>query len=397
MKMKRIKGLMCLVFVALFFGLFNCSFFVSAANNREIESNDTRDTATVINVNNTVTGNFYKKYDVDYYKFTVSNQGYASIKFEHNYINSLGGYWTVTFYDSQMKEFKSFGVVGENMITSTGNIGLPSGTYYVMISNSYNYSDIDYQLTVFFNSSNIWETERNNTYDTYDSISLNKAIYGSFFEKYDEDYYRFITSSNGYISIVFDHKYIDSLGGYWTITLYDSQMKSLDSFGIVGKDMTTTSSKVFLPAGTYYVRISNSYNYSDVDYQLTVIFSNSNNNAITFNANGGKVSPESVSIVSSGSTILPTPTRTGYSCLGWATSSSATSAEYACGSSFSPSSDTVLYAVWSPDSSGEDNNEHRSNGVDLNNVLTIMISVWNVIRQWIPYIINLIKMIISVV
>ena len=43
---------------------------------------------------------------------------------------------------------------------------------------------------------------------------------------------------------------------------------------------------------------------------------------------------------------LPTPTRTGYTCLGWSTSSSATAASYSCGGSYTFNANTTLYAVW---------------------------------------------------
>ena len=86
---------------------------------------------------------------------------------------------------------------------------------------------------------------------------------------------------------------------------------------------------------------------------------------VTYNANKGSVSPSSVSVPAGSSTILPTPTRyvtitydanggtnppsstkAYFNCLGWSTSSTATSASYACGSSYMPSGNVTLYAVW---------------------------------------------------
>lgn len=47
-----------------------------------------------------------------------------------------------------------------------------------------------------------------------------------------------------------------------------------------------------------------------------------------------------------GSVILPGATRNGYRLLGWSTNSSATSASYRAGDSYTPTADTYLYAVW---------------------------------------------------
>ena len=86
---------------------------------------------------------------------------------------------------------------------------------------------------------------------------------------------------------------------------------------------------------------------------------------LTYNANGGSVSPSSVNVTSGNSTTLPTPTKSfkitynanggsgapsvqsvSVPCKGWSTSSSATSASYNCGASYKPTANTTLYAVW---------------------------------------------------
>lgn len=74
---------------------------------------------------------------------------------------------------------------------------------------------------------------------------------------------------------------------------------------------------------------------------------------ITYNANGGSGAPSSQSANVYNATTSYTftlsstkPTRTGYTFLGWSTSSSATSSSYSSGSSYSFSSSTTLYAVW---------------------------------------------------
>lgn len=69
---------------------------------------------------------------------------------------------------------------------------------------------------------------------------------------------------------------------------------------------------------------------------------------ISYNANGGSGAPGN-QIKTYGVTLnlsTTTPTRTGYTFLGWSTSSSATSAMYAPGASYSTDASDVLYAVW---------------------------------------------------
>jgi uncharacterized repeat protein (TIGR02543 family) len=69
---------------------------------------------------------------------------------------------------------------------------------------------------------------------------------------------------------------------------------------------------------------------------------------VTYSANGGTGAPSSQTKWKDQTlTISGTkPTRTGYSFLGWSTSSTATSATYSAGGSYTNNGSTTLYAVW---------------------------------------------------
>ena len=73
------------------------------------------------------------------------------------------------------------------------------------------------------------------------------------------------------------------------------------------------------------------------------------NYTVSYNANGGNGAPASQT-ASAGSTISlssTVPTKSGYTFVGWATSSTATSASYFPGSSYKVTENVTLYAVWS--------------------------------------------------
>ncbi len=72
---------------------------------------------------------------------------------------------------------------------------------------------------------------------------------------------------------------------------------------------------------------------------------------ITYNANGGSGAPASQTKTSGKALTLSStkPTKPGYTFLGWATSSSASSAQYNPGGSFTTDANTTLYAVWRKD------------------------------------------------
>lgn len=70
--------------------------------------------------------------------------------------------------------------------------------------------------------------------------------------------------------------------------------------------------------------------------------------AITYNANGGTGAPSGQTKWKDQALTLSStkPTRTGYSFLGWSTSSTATSATYSAGGSYTANAAATLYAVW---------------------------------------------------
>ena len=56
---------------------------VSVSATNETEPNNSRDTATNISINTTVNGNLSSSSDVDWYKFTIPEDGYFYVDFQH--------------------------------------------------------------------------------------------------------------------------------------------------------------------------------------------------------------------------------------------------------------------------------------------------------------------------
>ena len=101
---------------------------------------------------------------------------------------------------------------------------------------------------------------------------------------------------------------------------------------------STATEATYQPGGTY------SANASAVLYAVW----SANSYTVTYNANGGSGAPSSQTKTDGTALTLSTtvPTRFGYTFKGWSTSSTATSATYLPGSSFSTNANTTLYAVW---------------------------------------------------
>ena len=128
------------------------------------------------------------------------------------------------------------------------------------------------------------------------------------------------------------------------VYLYNADWSELNS-NDDGGDSSNFRLEYNLTAGTKYIFGVKYYNSSKTG---TISFKFGNIFTITYNANGGSDAP-SVQSKDYGTNVTLSntiPTRSGYTFLGWATSSTATSATYQPDESFTENANTTLYAVW---------------------------------------------------
>ena len=147
------------------------------------------------------------------------------------------------------------------------------------------------------------------------------------------------------VTITFNNN--NGSGGPGTQTVYYGVATALSStaptrtgYTFQGWGTSSTTSTVSYKGGTSYTWYS-----STTLYAVWKI----NTYTVAYNANGGSGAPSSQTKTHGVALTLSTtkPTKHGYTFLGWSTSSSATSASYSAGGSFSTDANTTLYAVWS--------------------------------------------------
>lgn len=87
--------------------------------------------------------------------------------------------------------------------------------------------------------------------------------------------------------------------------------------------------------------------YANLYLTITLYVTLTATYTISFDLNGGSGDFQAIQ-ADSGSATLPseTPTRNGYTFLGWSISSSSTTAEYSAGQTITVSGDLVLFAIW---------------------------------------------------
>ena len=146
------------------------------------------------------------------------------------------------------------------------------------------------------------------------------------------------TPTNGYpgnmgVSYNYDHSIIEKVSGSWSNNVFSLTVKGL-KYG---------STNIVMNLYENYT--GNKNVVATVTVPVTVT---ANTYTVSYDANGGSGAPSSQTKYYGTDIVLSstTPTRSGYTFKGWAISSSATSASYKPGSTFSSNANTTLYAVW---------------------------------------------------
>ena len=223
-------------------------------------------------------GRLDKEDSVETYDFTLPYASRIIFDFEHKFLDSNTEYWNIQFiskkYDEKILEFDSKGNIVKTSTNDTA-LYLPAGEYYVKVAKkwSWSHSNLDYTITINYEK-NIgqFETENNDTMETANQIYLDKPITGNLLTEKDEDYFKFTVDKKGDIVIYFEHNFIDSNSEYWDIQLFEKNTTKKLEFDIKGNKVTTSSEKINLEPGEYYIRVVKkwSWSHSSIDYTLTV-------------------------------------------------------------------------------------------------------------------------------
>ncbi len=126
-----------------------------------------------------------------------------------------------------------------------------------------------------------------------------------------------------------------------TLTL-SSTKPTRSNYAFLGWSTSSTATSATYSPGASFTTNANTTLYAVWSYSPAKY-------TISYNANGGSGAPSSQTKTYGVTLTLSNtkPTRSNYTFLGWSTSSTATSATYSAGGSFSTNANTTLYAVWS--------------------------------------------------
>jgi hypothetical protein len=261
----KIKSNLIILLLVLFFMIISLNYAQAAISD-----------AKPVQLNTPIRGSLQSYRTKNYYKIDLPSPGYIRIDFEHENLTESYTGWLIKLYDYASQEIEQFSSQWNTPEASSANIGLPAGTYYILVeahSGGY-HNNADYFISVWFNSSDYWEQELNDTILTATTMKLNQPYQGSLNRYRDKDYYEINLSSDGYIRIDFEHENLTESYTGWFIKLYDYASQEIEKFSSKWNTPEASSANIDLPAGTYYILVeahSGGY-HNNADYILTANF-----------------------------------------------------------------------------------------------------------------------------
>ena len=140
-----------------------------------------------------------------------------------------------------------------------------------------------------------------------------------------------------------------------TTATYDISVggSSVKSGSLTTSSATYTASSLNATSGNIVITLKGSSS-SKAMYLSNIAVTYDDNSGptlytVTFDANGGSVTPASATQASAGAAITtPTPTRTGYTCSGWYTATSGGTKRCNAGGSYTPTATETIHAQWTP-------------------------------------------------
>ncbi len=264
---------------------YNITVNHTEASNWETENNGTAENANDIELNVAKYGAGYTTGDWDWYKFIVEEDGYISLDFKHELVQSTSTHWhmelfmgdAVTYYGNSEHAWQIKG----NSDLSTCSLGVKAGIYYLKITCGRPYywgtSEVDYNVTVNYTEDSDWEKENNATAQAANEIQLNSSVRGTSYTTGDWDWYKITVEEEGIISLSFEHEILSDTSTKWMLEIYEFDAVTLygdsSSWSIKGH-LNFNSPQIGIGQGTYYIKVIGGRPYywgsSEVDYVLTV-------------------------------------------------------------------------------------------------------------------------------
>ena len=248
------------------------------ANNWEKELNEKWTTATPVEFGKTYYGSLRNSYSYenDWYSFTVTAPGVVTVKLDTEKQENDSRYWSFSLRDKDNIDYELWKrqINGYTTSTSSPEIGLGPGTYYICVRSDSYWASAPYGLTVSYSAADNWETELNEKWTTAVPIEVNQTYYGSLRNtySYEKDWYSFTVTVPSSVALSFNAPRGEDDYKYWDVSIRDKDNpdKEIWQQHVTGYSTSVTSEYCDVAPGTYFVLVESSNEWSPSTYSISI-------------------------------------------------------------------------------------------------------------------------------
>ncbi|MFF3102040.1 hypothetical protein [Viridibacillus arvi] len=211
----------------------------------------------------------------DIIKVTVPADGLLTMKLNDPKEREIALLLVNEFDTSQLEDIKEFDLSALEKLESTFNdvelfgyainseltwydpsmhsisVGLKKGTYYLLAYKLDFGKNKGYSTKLSFKAGSNYEKESNNSASKATPINLNKTYNASFNLIDEDDYYKVTVPQAGFLKVYADQKHSTK----FKMKVLDDKKKAVKGLKVT-KDKRKYTGSVYLPKGTYYVKVS---------------------------------------------------------------------------------------------------------------------------------------------
>ena len=216
------------------------------------------------------------------YQLILAESGNVAITFQHAPLSTISTSWRVSVKTTTGSELLSF-LSGQTDGSLTVPVGLPAGSYVVVVTTSYannnSLVNVPYQLSYSLTpntATNAFEQQTGVVTATATPMNADVGYSGTLAShangSQEIDGWSFTLSQAGNVALNFRHAPLSTISTSWRVSVKTTTGSELLSF-LSGQTDGSLTIPVGLPAGSYVVEVTSSYsgNYSlsNVSYQLS--------------------------------------------------------------------------------------------------------------------------------
>ena len=233
----------------------------------------------VASMDKTIIGKLSSESDIQYYKFTTTNNSYFVLNFiPQGTEEQISSGWNIDVLDANYKVVAEYHRTREAFKSMRFSMGA-NAVFYVKVESYYNnvrsHAPVGVQYSISANQTNdpTWEVEVNDTTKKANALTAGNNIYGTIWKMADVDYYKYKITKNGYAQFTFIPEETDGAELGWNVSFYTKSMKKLYQVRVIEDGFKSVrfnlkkGSIIYVKVESYNNKISSPL---DMTYSLSV-------------------------------------------------------------------------------------------------------------------------------